>query len=368
MDSPSHFFSDSVDLDGPVLFEATPDRGADEDGLDVQPLMLIPPGTPGPAEAPAVTATKPQGPRLGEWGSGAMDAELFVEPNFGKQDMPKIKQEENDKIEEAITVAPPTSSSPSTRRASSTKSTASQRLSTSESVSTSVTPPPPPPFQSGAKKRKAQAAFIEEECEEDEKPAVVGEKRQRFLERNRVAATKCRQKKKQWIAEMEEKSLMLENHKAFLESQRDQLLEEIKGLKYLLMMHAKCNEPSIDGWLKGEAQRYIAGQNEHLVQYPPLLPPSYGYAGPPDAVSQSSPIVANAAYPGSELDAPSPLDRRGSIAYSHTSTVQTTSPIDAGFPPMASPRFKIEEGEEGINLDHMPDSMFCSDQPFFLRV
>ena len=51
------------------------------------------------------------------------------------------------------------------------------------------------------------------------------------------------------------------------------------------------------------------------------------------------------------------------------STVQTTSPIDGGFPSMLSPQFRVKEGEEGeeeINLDYMPDSIFCSDQPPYL--
>jgi len=66
------------------------------------------------------------------------------------------------------------------------------------------------------------------------------EKRKNFLERNRVAALKCRQRKKQWLANLQNKVEHFSNENDALTSQISQLREEVVNLKTLLLAHKDC--------------------------------------------------------------------------------------------------------------------------------
>lgn len=66
------------------------------------------------------------------------------------------------------------------------------------------------------------------------------EKRKNFLERNRVAALKCRQRKKQWLANLQTKVEMFSTENDALTQQITQLREEVVNLKTLLLAHKDC--------------------------------------------------------------------------------------------------------------------------------
>ncbi|KAG9284042.1 hypothetical protein G9A89_022816 [Geosiphon pyriformis] len=66
------------------------------------------------------------------------------------------------------------------------------------------------------------------------------EKRRNFLERNRQAALKCRQRKKQWLANLQNKVEYLVQDNERLENQATALREEILNLKTLLLAHKDC--------------------------------------------------------------------------------------------------------------------------------
>ncbi|KAG5984398.1 hypothetical protein E4U55_004971 [Claviceps digitariae] len=66
------------------------------------------------------------------------------------------------------------------------------------------------------------------------------EKRKNFLERNRVAALKCRQRKKQWLANLQNKVEMYSSENDALTAQITQLREEVVNLKTLLLAHKDC--------------------------------------------------------------------------------------------------------------------------------
>ncbi|KAI8576032.1 hypothetical protein K450DRAFT_259053 [Umbelopsis ramanniana AG] len=101
------------------------------------------------------------------------------------------------------------------------------------------------------------------------------ERRQRFLERNRVAASKCRQKKKAWITELEERSdKVIEDNKK-LYSMVNQLKEEAMFLKNQLLAHGNCDCDVVKQYLKQSAQ-FPSGSN--ITAQPPtqeqqMLPP-----------------------------------------------------------------------------------------------
>ncbi|KAG0364542.1 hypothetical protein BC939DRAFT_467243 [Gamsiella multidivaricata] len=73
------------------------------------------------------------------------------------------------------------------------------------------------------------------------------EKRKNFLERNRQAALKCRQRKKQWLANLQQKVEYLTTDNEHLQSQTAALRDEIIHLKALLLAHKDCPVAQANG-------------------------------------------------------------------------------------------------------------------------
>lgn len=72
------------------------------------------------------------------------------------------------------------------------------------------------------------------------KPETDEEKRKNFLERNRQAALKCRQRKKQWLQNLQAKVEFYGQENDQLTSQVTSLREEIVNLKTMLLAHKDC--------------------------------------------------------------------------------------------------------------------------------
>ncbi|CAK6955660.1 cyclic AMP-dependent transcription factor ATF-7b isoform X1 [Scomber scombrus] len=66
------------------------------------------------------------------------------------------------------------------------------------------------------------------------------ERRQRFLERNRAAASRCRQKRKIWVGSLEKKADDLANMNVSLTNEVTLLRNEVAQLKHLLLAHKDC--------------------------------------------------------------------------------------------------------------------------------
>lgn len=81
--------------------------------------------------------------------------------------------------------------------------------------------------------------------------------RTKNLERNRIAASKCRQKKKEWVVELEETKTSMELRHNNLRMEYFQLLDEVTNIKNQLMAHATCNDPNINFWIEKEALKYV---------------------------------------------------------------------------------------------------------------
>ncbi|KAL1973925.1 hypothetical protein VTN31DRAFT_5485 [Thermomyces dupontii] len=75
---------------------------------------------------------------------------------------------------------------------------------------------------------------------EEPKKMTEEEKRRNFLERNRIAALKCRQRKKQWLANLQAKVDLFSTENDALTATVTQLREEIVNLKTLLLAHKDC--------------------------------------------------------------------------------------------------------------------------------
>jgi ATF/CREB family transcription factor len=105
-----------------------------------------------------------------------------------------------------------------------------------------------------------------EEYNTDGKKMTDEEKRKNFLERNRVAALKCRQRKKQWLANLQQKVEMYAAENESLMAQCDSLKAECVNLKTLLVAHKDCPVAQQQG---------LGGMSMHQVMdnYRPALDP-----------------------------------------------------------------------------------------------
>ncbi|TKA59813.1 hypothetical protein B0A49_13785 [Cryomyces minteri] len=68
-----------------------------------------------------------------------------------------------------------------------------------------------------------------------------GAKRDKFLERNRLAAAKCRQKKKIWTEGLEERGRNAQAHNIFLKAEVATLRNELTSLKGMVLQHVERN-------------------------------------------------------------------------------------------------------------------------------
>ncbi|GAA5822242.1 hypothetical protein JCM3770_005862, partial [Rhodotorula araucariae] len=87
---------------------------------------------------------------------------------------------------------------------------------------------PPEAPKKGGRGRKRDTGETEEE------------KRRNFLERNRQAALKCRQRKKAWLQSLQTKVELLTTDNDTLQSTVNNLKEEVHSLRAILAAHANC--------------------------------------------------------------------------------------------------------------------------------
>ena len=91
------------------------------------------------------------------------------------------------------------------------------------------------------------------------------------LTRSRVAALKCRQRKKQWLANLQQKVEMFSNENESLGQQIASFREEVVNLKTILQAHKDCPVSQQQGLGGNGMQQFIEG-------YAPQMNP-YGLAG-----------------------------------------------------------------------------------------
>lgn len=84
------------------------------------------------------------------------------------------------------------------------------------------------------------------------------ERRQRFLERNRAAASRCRQKRKLWVSSLEKKAEELTTQNIQLSNEVTLLRNEVAQLKQLLLAHKDCPVTA----LQKKTQGYLESPKE----------------------------------------------------------------------------------------------------------
>lgn len=83
------------------------------------------------------------------------------------------------------------------------------------------------------------------------------EKKEQVKQWNRVAASKCRQKKREKVDELKEQSSSLEAQNNNLHNEYERLCQEIGQVKSDLMHHTECNDRNINQWVSNEAKTYV---------------------------------------------------------------------------------------------------------------
>lgn len=94
--------------------------------------------------------------------------------------------------------------------------------------------------------------------ESDEEGLDDEEKRKRFLERNRVAASKCRQKKKAWVNHLESQSEEISVKNKHLSLLVSTLKEEVLMLKNQLLAHSSCDCKVVRDYLHNQSNQTAA--------------------------------------------------------------------------------------------------------------
>ncbi|CAL8382414.1 unnamed protein product [Boreogadus saida] len=105
------------------------------------------------------------------------------------------------------------------------------------------------------------------------------ERRQRFLERNRAAASRCRQKRKVWVGSLEKKADDLANMNVNLSTEVTLLRNEVTQLKQLLLAHKDCPVTAMQ-----KKNAFLAAGGEESSREPSAEP-----LGSPAAVIQHGP-------------------------------------------------------------------------------
>ncbi|KAI4230182.1 MAG: hypothetical protein L6R36_000295 [Xanthoria steineri] len=84
--------------------------------------------------------------------------------------------------------------------------------------------------------------------------SVEDERRSKFLERNRVAASKCRQKKKEWTQNLESRARELQKENHSLRMMLDSMREEMMFIKDEMLKHTTCGCKQIQSWVHSNAE------------------------------------------------------------------------------------------------------------------
>ncbi|CAL5870782.1 uncharacterized protein PFLUO_LOCUS5022 [Penicillium psychrofluorescens] len=92
---------------------------------------------------------------------------------------------------------------------------------------------------------KTAAASLSPDLDLDDSPHQEHAKRAKFLERNRLAASKCRQKKKEHTQLLEVRFKEQSNKNAHLHKEIHDLKSQALNLKNELLKHAQCNDEAI---------------------------------------------------------------------------------------------------------------------------
>lgn len=267
MDPSSHFFDDAAHFD----YDNDNDYQWDEDGhekVKTESPACPPPGqAAGPTPFPMLhhAGAHSQG-SSGNFTNGTTGPWMPYPPSesmgyYPAELFPRPSKEDNPSVDLARQRTSSTSTDTDMMATSRDKSSSSASAQPSASSRSTIPPDEPEPHQKRKGKRAVQERTRSPENDES--------KRNKFLEKNRVAASKCRKKKKEWLSELQETKEELEAQHSQLQSEYKGLMNEANHVKSQLMSHASCNDPKIDQWLENEARRIVGKAASHQARQQP---------------------------------------------------------------------------------------------------
>ena len=230
-------------------------------------------------------------------------------------------------------------------------------------------------------------------------PFSSDEAHERLLERNRQAASKCREKRKREAERLKDCDAILECKHDQLRAHVDQLRNEVTRVKEELLKHHACGDPTLNAYLRCQASllpiRFVQNNSAAFLSSPEPVSaaPSQGnLQSSPQGNLQSSPqgslqsptqanfqVPSQATFHSPQLMMPAlpslpspPLDTSGNnfnpnpvspVSAASTSTlsdVPVTGPfndVTLGFVDPALPTM----GEEMLPSDQLPSAMLSTD-------
>ncbi|KAL0262838.1 hypothetical protein SLS55_001812 [Diplodia seriata] len=172
---------------------------------------------------------------------------------------------------------------------------------------------------SSTRKRGRKSVVVVEDDSQDPEDKA---KRDQFLERNRVAAHKCRQKKKEWMVQLDNDCRDLAARNKYLSAEVNVLSNTMYELKNLIFQHADCGYQPINEFIGKEAEKVHVGVRAQAASDP---------AGAMQASSYQSP----GPYPPSNMSVsgqggPSMFPGRGSVDFGRSAERASTEASDLG--------------------------------------
>ncbi|KAH7303781.1 hypothetical protein B0I35DRAFT_337367, partial [Stachybotrys elegans] len=90
---------------------------------------------------------------------------------------------------------------------------------------------------------------------DNDKPLASNPRKRRILERNRLAANKCRVRKRDHASALATNEQEVEDQNRYLTNCFDSLMAEVYALKNQLLRHTDCNCVLIQKYIAHEAKR-----------------------------------------------------------------------------------------------------------------
>jgi hypothetical protein len=146
----------------------------------------------------------------------------------------------------------------------------------------------------------------------DTQDGETDDQRQKLLERNRVAASKCRQKKKKWVQDLEARSDQVHARNKELQQLVSQLREETIYLRNQLLAHGNCDCSIVQTYLRRSSAQLTSGA------------PQYADA----AASAVASAVVDMTSPGRRGSTATSVSTPASEPSSKATSTPETTPID----------------------------------------
>ncbi|RAL14597.1 bZIP transcription factor atfB [Aspergillus homomorphus CBS 101889] len=196
-------------------------------------------------------------------------------------------------------------------------------------------------------------------------------KRERFLERNRLAASKCRQKKKKINEQLDRRHVELQAQNTKLHSEIDDLRSEILSLKTELLRHSDCGDPAIALHLSQMVKHITAldhaaadrrASGHHLDM---MVMGAAGHASTGAGLASASTASLTASPPGlstsSSMTSPTTSSASTTTSAAAAMTFGFDSPLPIVPTPINSGSNNNNKTADDVPLDQVPEYQFFNE-------